>query len=76
MNNNQDASLYSYQMLLLAVEKAAGHKALEEVVDVIRKYDSVSYLHFLQSQTKAKNETRLPYWEVVNNNGVYNLTKL
>ena len=68
--------VYAYQMLLLSIEKVGGHNALEEIVSNMRKRDSVSYLHFLQAQTKVKNETRLPYLDVSNVDGQYKLTKI
>ena len=67
--------VYGYQMLLLAIDKIAGHSALEEIVDTLRKRDPASYLYFLQAQIKAKNETDLPHWEVTNTNGQYKLIK-
>ena len=67
--------VYGYQMLLLAIDETAGHSALEEIVDTLRKRDHASYLYFLQAQIKAKNETDLPHWQVTNANGQYKLIK-
>lgn len=67
--------VYGYQMLLLSIDRTAGHSALEAIVDTLRRRDSASYLYFLQAQIKAKNETDLPHWEVTRTNGQYRLIK-
>ena len=61
MSDNLEHNVYAYQMILLAIEKVSGDKALEEIINVMRERDSVSYLYFLQTQIKAKNSTALPY---------------
>lgn len=76
MNDNLEHNVYAYQMILLAIEKVSGHEALEEIINVMRERDSVSYLYFLQTQIKAKRDTNLPHWEVVNTGGKYKLTKV
>lgn len=75
MSDNLEHNVYAYQMILLAIEKVSGDKALEEIINVMRERDSVSYLYFLQTQIKAKNSTALPYWDVSNVDGQYRLTK-
>nr|DAD60751.1 MAG TPA: hypothetical protein [Caudoviricetes sp.] len=66
---------YGYQMALLAVEKEFGHEGLEKVVDLLRERDASAYALFLKNQIKAKKEENLPYWEVVNVDDKYKLTK-
>ena len=76
MSDKSEHHVYAYQMILLAIEKTSGHKALEETINVMRERDSVSYLYFLQTQIKAKRDTALPYWDVSNVDGQYKLTKV